>query len=231
MQFRPREELRCAVGDGMGALKQLVVGTKYGIPCSLQGSRGEAAGPSSPFPSVTHQGPSTPVRPDHLNSSSAIVPRQAQRELSQRLHTDARRFAPVTRPDAHLSGTNKIHLGCLLHPLPPSTIRSQPLPSSRRRSCSTVPTPNFERDQLQPLFFYLQLPFTGKHFFPPPPSASPQTFRIFPLSRSTHQLPRRGAHAASLLPNRDLDSQHHSRTLRSNSAGWRSERFEQQASQ
>lgn len=116
-------------GRRHGRWKQLVVGTKYGIPCSLQGSRGEAAGPSSPFPSVTHQGPSTPVRPDHLNSSSAIVPRQAQRELSQRLHTDAGRFAPVTRPDAHLSGTNKIHLGCLLHPwtpcLPPRFARNR----------------------------------------------------------------------------------------------------------
>lgn len=218
--------MHCAVGDGMGASKQLVVGTKYGIPCSVQGSWGEAAGPSTP---VTHQGPSAPARPDHLNSSSAIVPRQAQRELSQRLHTDAGRFAPVTRPDAHLSGTNKIHLGCLLHPLPPSTIRSQPLPSSRPPELQhRTQTQLRRRDKV---LFHLQLPSTLKHFSPPPQSVSPQTFRILPVLQSTHRSPWRGAHAASLLPNRDLDSQHHFRTLRSNSAGWRSERFEPQASQ
>lgn len=160
MHFRPREEMRCAGGDGLGASKQLVVDTKYEIPCSVQGSWGEAASPSSPIPSVTHQGPSTPARPDHLNSPSAIVPRQTQRELSQRLHTDAGRFAPVTRPDAHLSGPNKIHLGCLLHPLPPSTIRSQLLPSSRR-SCSTVPTPNFEETNFHHSFS------TCTHHLPP----------------------------------------------------------------
>jgi len=33
MQFRPWEEMRCAVEDGLGASKQLVVGTKYEIPC------------------------------------------------------------------------------------------------------------------------------------------------------------------------------------------------------